>query len=614
MIVRFWGTRGSLPKPGPGTVRYGGNTSYVEVRSSSGTIVVLDCGTGAHGLGQAMAEEAAGEPIRGAMLITHTHWDHIQGIPFFAPFFGEDNSWDVYAPHGLSQSLRETLAGQMQYVYFPITLEELGATIRYHDLVEGVFDYGDIRIRARYLNHTALTLGYRLEADGFVVAYACDHEPVSQQAAPDPDNLGSREERHVNFLRDADLVIHDAQYSAAEYPKKIGWGHSTAEYAAAVCQAAGAKRLALTSHDPTRDDDGVDRMLAAIRADVAVRGQPLEVFAAAEGQTVDLGAAARSENDGDVCEFSAVTQVNRDITANRIFLGRIRPAAQKVIREAAAQEHIEMVCGNGGDTSIRSILAARPSLIVLDANEAPEETVRLSRQIREEWPKDYPQAPIVVIADAELGDALGVSDKVTDWLVWPFSEQYARTKIRAWVLRIKCRWLRAQLPQDEESRLAALHGLGILDTEPEDRFDRITRIASEAFGAPISLVSFIDRDRQWFKSSIGMDRRETSREMAFCAHAILEDRVLVVPDTEKDERFADNPLVTGEPHVRFYAGCPLKTADDELLGTLCVIDMKPRAFDRAQIELLRDLASLVEKELSPGPQQARRLEAPADPP
>lgn len=111
-----------------------------------------------------------------------------------------------------------------------------------------------------------------------------------------------------------------------------------------------------------------------------------------------------------------------------------------------------------------------------------------------------------------------------------------------------------------------------------------------------------------------MDRRETSREMAFCAHAILEDRVLVVPDTEKDERFADNPLVTGEPHVRFYAGCPLKTADDELLGTLCVIDMKPRAFDRGQIELLKDLASLVEKELSPGPQQARRLEAPADPP
>ena len=165
MLVRFWGTRGSLAKPGPGTVRYGGNTSCVEVRSAAGTLVVIDCGTGAHDLGQALMAEPD-QPVRGHLLISHTHWDHIQGIPFFAPLFEPDNEWDIYAPHSLSQSIRDTLAGQMQYTYFPVTLEALGAKIRYHDLVEGVFQVGDITVRSRYLNHPALTLGYRLEADG----------------------------------------------------------------------------------------------------------------------------------------------------------------------------------------------------------------------------------------------------------------------------------------------------------------------------------------------------------------------------------------------------------------------------------------------------------------
>ena len=122
MIVRFWGTRGSIPKPGPGTVRYGGNTSCVEVRSASGTLVVLDCGTGAHGLGQALVASAP-SPLRGHLLIGHTHWDHIQGFPFFAPVFIPGNEWHIYGPRGVGSSLREALAGQMQSSYFPIKLK-----------------------------------------------------------------------------------------------------------------------------------------------------------------------------------------------------------------------------------------------------------------------------------------------------------------------------------------------------------------------------------------------------------------------------------------------------------------------------------------------------------
>ena len=180
MKVSFWGTRGSIAKPGRSTVRFGGNTSCVEVRSDSGSIVILDCGTGAHGLGQALMEREK-QPLSGHILITHTHWDHIQGIPFFAPLFETGNEWDIYAPRGLGTSLRQALAGQMQYTYFPVTLEKLGATIRYHELVEGVFEIDDIEIRTRYMNHPALTLGYRLEADGVSIVYACDHEPHSQQ-------------------------------------------------------------------------------------------------------------------------------------------------------------------------------------------------------------------------------------------------------------------------------------------------------------------------------------------------------------------------------------------------------------------------------------------------
>src|SRR5512144_3052748 len=158
MRVRFWGTRGSIAAPGPDTVRYGGNTSCIELRSDSGTLVVIDCGTGAHRLSQSLVKSGP-HPLRGHVLISHTHWDHIQGLPFFAPLFVPGNEWDIYAPHGFEQSVQETLAGQMQYTYFPVALSDLGASIRYHELIEGTFAIGGIRVTTQFLNHPALTLG-----------------------------------------------------------------------------------------------------------------------------------------------------------------------------------------------------------------------------------------------------------------------------------------------------------------------------------------------------------------------------------------------------------------------------------------------------------------------
>jgi phosphoribosyl 1,2-cyclic phosphodiesterase len=182
MRIRFWGTRGSIPKPGPDTIRYGGNTSCVEVRSASGVLILLDCGTGAHAFGQALLAEEGG-PRRGHIFISHTHWDHIQGLPFLAPLFDPSFEWDVYGPRGLGPSIRETLAGQMQYTYFPVTIEQFAAKVHYHDLGEGSVDIDDVRVTAHYMNHPALTLGYRIEADGASMVYATDHEPHSPALA-----------------------------------------------------------------------------------------------------------------------------------------------------------------------------------------------------------------------------------------------------------------------------------------------------------------------------------------------------------------------------------------------------------------------------------------------
>ncbi|MCC5873926.1 MAG: sensor domain-containing diguanylate cyclase [Gammaproteobacteria bacterium] len=153
-------------------------------------------------------------------------------------------------------------------------------------------------------------------------------------------------------------------------------------------------------------------------------------------------------------------------------------------------------------------------------------------------------------------------------------------------------------PRDEQARLEALRSLSILDTPPEERFDCLTRLAKRFFDVPIALVSLVDADRQWFKSCVGLGVSETSRDISFCGHAILGDEPFVVPDAIADARFEDNPLVSGEPHIRFYAGCPLSAPNGRKLGTLCVLDRQPRVLDEDDLAVLKDLASMVERELA----------------
>jgi phosphoribosyl 1,2-cyclic phosphodiesterase len=247
---------------------------------------VLDCGTGAYDLGQALLASSK-SPLCGHILFSHMHWDHIQGFPFFAPFFVRDGQWDVYGPGGLGESLHDRLSGQMQSTYFPVELDNLVANIDYHDLVEGSFEIGDIRITARYLNHTALTLGYRLEMDGISVVYSCDHEPYSRTLEPN-EPVSELDRGHSDFLADADLVIHDSQFTDAEYSARRGWGHSPFEYVLEVAQLGKVKHLALTHHDPMRTDDALDQIVEFARANLIANEAKTQVFAAADCQVIEI--------------------------------------------------------------------------------------------------------------------------------------------------------------------------------------------------------------------------------------------------------------------------------------------------------------------------------------
>ena len=606
MHVRFFGTRGSIATPGPHTLRYGGNTSCVEVRSSAGTLIIVDMGTGAAILGRELA--AQGAPLRGHILISHTHWDHIQGIPFFPPLFAPGNEWDIYAPRGFGQTLRDTLAGQMQYTYFPVSLEQLGATIRYHDLVEGHLRIGDVEVTSRYLNHGALTLGYRLEADGVAVVYACDHEPHSRLLAAGVGEISGEDRRHAEFLAGADLVVHDAQYLASEYPEKIGWGHSTIEYALAVARFAGVKQLALTHHDPRRDDAALDDLVGALHADSRRTSGP-HVFAAAEGQGLEL--VAKSAVAVPKAGFPAQAPMAPALVGRSALLARATPSRIARLSDLLRADDVNVMTSSV-EQAAATTAREKPTLVLLE-DTGDDRAVEAARAIRR-LPGVESGMPIVLVTSSERR-AHAVDDSFTDVLLEPYSPTYAQTRVRAWLMRAACRWSRAPNPNDEERRLAAIRGLGLWDTPPEERFDRITRVAAALFEVPIALIALMERDREWFKSCCGLQIREVPRDDSFCSHAIFERRPLVVDDARLDERFADNPYVTGYPGVRFYAGHPLILDNGCCVGTLCILDTKPRPLDESGLALLRDLAAIAVQEIeaSKGAYRAGETQRPAAP-
>ena len=600
MQVKFWGTRGSIPVPGNSTIRYGGNTSCVEVQSAAGTRVIIDCGTGLRALGQQLLSTQK-TPVHAYVLLSHTHWDHIQGLPFFLPFFTPGYEWDVYGPKGLSCSIKDTLSGQMQYSYFPVGMGYFNAVIRYHDLLEGVFYLEDIKVSVRYLNHTTLTCGFRLEADGASVVYYCDHEPYVTEAAYGNTPLTGQDIEHAKFVKGTDLLIHDSQYTEEEYAKKTGWGHSTAEYVCKVAQYAGVKKVALTHHEPARSDDEIETHMRSIKERFASSLPGVEIFAAMEGQTIQLegspGKVAATQKEE---KLSAISIDDIAVAHKQPMLVYILdPNIAELFVQGARANNLPVAIVNDIEATEKEIKSKKKSLLVIEHNPPKQDAEKIVKTLRKTLGAEVDATPIIIVS-ANRESMLKSHEGISEQLVMPLSAAYVQTKILSWLLRVSCRWQPAPFPENEKDRLSALRHLNILDTAQEERFDRITRLATALFHVPAAMISFIDADRQWIKSAQGIKVRETPRDVSFCSHAVYENKTLIINDTTLDDRFADNPLVTAEPHVRFYAGAPLILKNGYCMGTLCIADIRPRIFDPKEVKLLEDMRDMVVEELSNG--------------
>lgn len=252
--VKFWGVRGSIACPSPHHIGFGGNTSCVEV-SAGGTHIIFDAGTGIRSLGEALLRK---DVSYSTLLLSHTHWDHINGFPFFTPAFMPDYSFKIMAGHLMDQGgIRKVLSGQMAQPFFPVPLEAMRGKLSFEDFRAGeTFDLSDtVRVRTAPLHHPNGATGYRIEHRGKAMCYITDTEHVP----------GKPDENILDLIQGADLVIYDSTYTEEEFPEKVGWGHSTWEEGMRLCQAAGVKSLAIFHHDPTHEDDFMERLAQEAR-------------------------------------------------------------------------------------------------------------------------------------------------------------------------------------------------------------------------------------------------------------------------------------------------------------------------------------------------------------
>ena len=438
MRAQFWGTRGSIATPGPDTVRFGGNTSCVAVTTSAGSRFILDCGTGARTLGAALMTQASG-PISATILLSNTRWDHIQGFPFFAPLFAPGSRITICGPRGSGGSLRDVLAGQMEYSYFPIELGQLPATITFQELGEGTHEIGGARVGAQYLHHPVLTLGYRVEADGAAMVYLPDHEPFSEMLWHG-NHTSSRAEsivhegdrRHARFMAGADLVIHDAQYTPEEYPSKRTWGHSTYEYAVGMAAAAGVRQLALTHHDPTHDDGFIAAIEARARAYVTQLGYGVDVCCAREGLDLAVGLDGTRQWTGT----PRAPRADRDAPRGcRILVVDDDPDLRALANHALSQDGHIISEAASGQEALALIDRQVPDLLVLDLLMPIQGGLEILKILRSK--PATATLPIVVLTsmDDEDNTRSGFELGATDYVTKPFSIPQLAARVRACLAR-----------------------------------------------------------------------------------------------------------------------------------------------------------------------------------
>jgi phosphoribosyl 1,2-cyclic phosphodiesterase len=295
--------RGSVPVPGPETVRYGGNTACVEVRAGN-RILILDAGTGLRPLGEALCAEFGTRPVHATLLISHTHWDHLQGFPFFRPIYEASTELRIYGFETSGEGLATVFARQMDAPYFPLSFAQLPARVQFEELTSMQVQLGEIRVQAAFVNHPGVCAGYRLEGAGISVAYLPDHEPFHRtcglrsegSSARAKDFASVQDERLLEFVRGVDMLILDSQFDPDEYESRVGWGHSSVDDAVELAARAEVERLFLFHHDPSHHDDRMDRLVDHARTLAAKRRPTLQVDAAREGVKVEARAQTAGAN------------------------------------------------------------------------------------------------------------------------------------------------------------------------------------------------------------------------------------------------------------------------------------------------------------------------------
>jgi phosphoribosyl 1,2-cyclic phosphodiesterase len=300
--LKFWGVRGSIPTPGKKTIRYGGNTPCVELRFSDGPHFILDAGTGIRELGKQMATQNSG--CRSYIFISHYHWDHIQGLPFFRPAFDRNNKLVILGSDDVTNKLSEIISFQMDPKYFPISIEDMKAGIEFRSIQEEQFRIDGVNVQTIYLNHPGYALGFRFSYRGKDIVYISDNEPFQTNAAQQPqdkilpeDNkrddlfnnfVENKEEKLVQFCSGADILIHDSQFLPNEYQEKKMWGHSPYNYTIDLAIKCQAKMVVLFHHDPDHDDKTIDKKLQLSQKMIESVRSDLKCLAAREGLAVDI--------------------------------------------------------------------------------------------------------------------------------------------------------------------------------------------------------------------------------------------------------------------------------------------------------------------------------------
>ena len=282
VVVGYWGVHGTLPAPGAAYIRYGGNTPCVSVEIGGEPLYIFDCGSGIKRLSDSVM--AAGGPrFSGRIFISHTHWDHINTVPFFAPLYLRGNQIEIFGPYQGDLTIERAVSAQMESVYFPVTVREFGARLVFRDLREETLEFGPVRIDTMLLSHPGYCLGYRLSCRGRMICYITDNELY---LPGDPRHNPRYIEQLAAFVKGADVLITDTTYRDSEYPSKVDWGHSCVSQVAELAARAEVKRLHLFHHDPDQTDDQIDLKLAETRAALARLGSKVDCDAPAEGTSL----------------------------------------------------------------------------------------------------------------------------------------------------------------------------------------------------------------------------------------------------------------------------------------------------------------------------------------